>query len=137
MRSPGNQLLEMNSSSSAVKYFISKRDDKLLKTADYIHSGQRSPARGLEYPGESSEVMRNLSDPHSTSLISVSKHLMPQHTDATIEDFKNELKQCLRENIVHKREIKHLRLKRNDADEKVAKLQKQIEELQKLNSDDT
>ena len=46
--------------------------------------------------------------------------LLPE--SGSIEDYKNELKECLRENIQHKREIKNLRKQRKDAEEERAKM---------------
>ena len=56
----------------------------------------------------------------------LSKHLMPPDTDA--ENFKNELKQCLKENIQHKREIQHLRQLKKDSDKKQDQMQKDLDE---------
>lgn len=66
----------------------------------------------------------------------VSKNMI-KAPDATVEDYKTELKQCLRENIEHKREIKRLRQKRKDADTKMAAMQKEIDELKARNDQDT
>ena len=41
--------------------------------------------------------------------MSVTQRFAPSNMDPNLEDYKNELKQCLRENIQHKREIKQLR----------------------------
>ena len=66
-----------------------------------------------EHHGNTSDIQRSL-DAQSQSLMSVTKHLMPPANESNIEDYKNELKQCLRENINNKREIKHLRNKKRD-----------------------
>ena len=52
---------------------------------------------------------RSSIDAQSQSVMSVTKHFAPSNMDPNLEDYKNELKQCLRENIQHKREIKQLR----------------------------
>lgn len=52
--------------------------------------------------------------------------LLPE--SGTIEDYKNELKQCLRENISHKREIKQLRQLRKESEAKQGKLEKDLED---------
>ena len=54
---------------------------------------------------------------------------MPPADASNIEDYKNELKQCLRENIMHKREIKHLRNKKKDIEDLNTTMQKEIDEL--------
>ena len=51
--------------------------------------------------------------------------LLPE--SGSIEDYKNELKECLRENIQHKREIKHLRKLRKDAEQAHAKMEKKLD----------
>ena len=51
--------------------------------------------------------------------------LLPE--SGSIEDYKNELKECLRENIQHKREIKHLRKLRKDAEQEHAKMEKKLD----------
>ena len=52
---------------------------------------------------------RSSIDAQSQSVMSVTKHFAASNMDPNLEDYKNELKQCLRENIQHKREIKQLR----------------------------
>ena len=51
--------------------------------------------------------------------------LLPE--SGSIEDYKNELKECLRENIEHKQEIKHLRKLRKDAEQEHAKMEKKLD----------
>ena len=52
--------------------------------------------------------------------------LLPENE--SLEDYKNELKACLRENIKHKREIKQLRQTRKDTDLKFEQLEKDVED---------
>ena len=79
----------------------------------------RSPRTGNSRDNHQlSDAQRSSIDAQSQSLMSVSKHLMPPGGDASIDDYKSELKQCLRENITHKREIKNLRKWKKEAEDR-------------------
>ena len=49
--------------------------------------------------------------------------------DGSLEDYKNELKECLKENIHHKREIKQLRQQRKDIEVKQSLMEKEHEDV--------
>ena len=70
------------------------------------------------------------------SIVSMTKHLMPSDS-STLEEFKNELKSCLRENISHRREIKMLRQAKKESDQKNAALKKELEQAKQSDSLDT
>lgn len=73
-----------------------------------VRSGARSPTE------QQSEAARSSVDCNSQSLMSVTKHLMPN--EASIENYKNELKKCLKENILVKKEINRLKKLKKEQD---------------------
>ena len=54
-----------------------------------------------------------------------------------MEDYKNEFKQCLKENIQYRIEINQLRKAKKEADQRNAELAKELEEAKKRDSLDT
>ena len=71
---------------------------------------------------------RSSIDAQSQSVMSVTKHFAPSNMDPNLEDYKNELKQCLRENIQHKREIKQLRQQKKASDAKLQAVQQELDD---------
>ena len=60
--------------------------------------------------------------------MSVTQRFAPSNMDPNLEDYKNELKQCLRENIQHKREIKQLRQQKKEFDAKLQAVQQELDD---------
>ena len=60
--------------------------------------------------------------------MSVTNRFAPSNMDPNLEDYKNELKQCLRENIQHKREIKQLRQQKKESDAKLQVVQQELDD---------
>ena len=90
-----------------------------------LTSGQRSPANKINDSAHNvtqAMIHNGSADTGSHSMMSITKHLMPQPNDASVEDYKMELKQCLKENIVMRREVKHLRQRRKEGDAKIEEL---------------
>ena len=76
-------------------------------------------------------VRRALVDEAAQSVMSATtRQLMANMMlqDGSVEDYKSELKQCLKENIHHKKEIKNLKLKLQQGETKREAMEKDLED---------
>lgn len=130
--------------------FASAKASNSSAHQDSIHPVARNLATTAFYPTQQSQrLQRSLAASKSPAACSQNAQSLRRHMicdqsvsgithllmpgqllpeDGSLEDYKNELKECLRENIHHKREIKQLRQQRKDQDIKQSLMEKENED---------
>ena len=137
-RSPYRQDYSTNDLATSTSKQFDPRHQHLLMTNEVTTNQDQNSPR-LHKPGHAmtnNSEAQILQSADAQSLVSMTKHLMPGDS-STIEEFKNELKQCLRENISHRREIKMLRQAKKESDQKITELRKELEQAKQSDSLDT